>query len=135
MIGKAGSYLSLSTRSGGSVITASFLRVSLYNGTTTSPPLPGANCNANEPGGTNNRTCAAVEWGPILLAAVASDYAKSHRANCSVGAAHIDDLRIQGSFTIQGIDTSSSKPASWLTPSATPLAPHAFSLMCVAIHV
>jgi hypothetical protein len=131
VVGKAGTYLELRCKPGGSVIKASFpmgLRVSAYNGTTSSPPVANDGCRG--PGSSsnnNNRTRAAVEWGPVLLAAVASDYAKVNVANCSVGAADITDLSIQGSFTIQGIDIRSSKPTSWLTASAVPVAPHTFS--------
>eukprot|EP01047_Picozoa_sp_COSAG01_P018380 COSAG01_NODE_993_length_12256_cov_6.798964_14_plen_517_part_00 len=128
VVGKAGTYLQLRSKPGGSVINASFpmsLRVSPYNGTTPSPPVADEGCQT--PDGNNSRTRAAVEWGPILLAAVASDYAKANVVNCSVGAADVSDLSIQGSFTIQGIDITRSTPASWLVPSAVPVAPHAFS--------
>jgi DUF1680 family protein len=125
--GHSGSYLKISTKPG-SVITASFpmgLRASIYNGTTTSTPASGARCSSSA--GTDNRTRAAIEWGPILLAAVASDYAMNHTANCSVGAADIGDLSLQGSFTIEGVDVVSSTPSSWLTQSAVPRSPHAIS--------
>eukprot|EP01050_Picozoa_sp_SAG11_P029161 SAG11_NODE_8098_length_1060_cov_1.709677_1_plen_76_part_10 len=58
---------------------------------------------------------------------MASDYAKSHHAKCSVGTANIHDLSMDGSFTIQGIDIRNHEPTSWLTRSAKPLAPHAIS--------
>jgi hypothetical protein len=128
MAGHSGSYLKILTKPSGSIITASFpmgLRASVYNGSTTSPPASDSSCDSQT--GTDNRTRAAVEWGPILLAAVASDYATKNVANCSVGAADVGDLSIQGAFTIQGIDIVSNRPSSWLTQSAVPLSPHAIS--------
>ena len=87
LTGTAGSYLKVVVRKCAGIVSFNLpigLRLSIYNGTTVSPPEPGAGCAEQPPGGENNRTRAAIEYGPVLLAAVASSYAANHTANCSV---------------------------------------------------
>ena len=139
LTGTRGSYLKVLIHDGGSV-SATFtlgLRLSVYNGTELSP-VPSADtcCNSGNASGSNNapsgenRTRAALEFGPILLAAVASEYASNNPANCSSAGdplSDITDLSLAGAFTIQGIDVMEDLPATWLHQSDTALGEYSVS--------
>ena len=128
LVGHPGSYLELpQIQSGGSVVCTfeMGLRVSVYNGTTADPAhAPGC---TPPPGGRDNRTRAAIEYGPILLAVVPSAYAAANLSQCSSGASDVSDLSLQGAFTLMGIDLLGEDPDTWLTRSPAPLPPHRLS--------
>ncbi len=68
-----------------------------------------------------------LRYGPILLAAVASEFAAANPDNCSIGAADVRDMSLAGALTIFGIDIARDDPAVLLTRSPSPMAPHDLS--------